>query len=232
MIDRTRQGDLLDLAPLGWGGRPAAGIAWVQGVEPVQVEVVQHVADPVVAGEGHLGDGRHVHALRRQQHHLRPSPGDHRPGAAPHDPRQPVALLVGDVPHPDPLGHPPPSTTSMSPGVLHPTNAERATSYLNQTRPTMPGTALAVSRLSAARQRACLASHHGLSASSPSRADVVLGRVAEGFVMWCGWHGMQGVRGSNPLSSTRHNASSPSALSAICQRFARKRGPWPLEHSL
>jgi hypothetical protein len=37
--------------------------------------------------------------------------------------------------------------------------------------------------------------------------------------------GMQGVRGSNPLSSTRHNASSPSALSAICQRFARKRGP-------
>src|SRR5215211_910202 len=26
-------------------------------------------------------------------------------------------------------------------------------------------------------------------------------------------HGMQGVRGSNPLSSTRHNASSTSALS-------------------
>jgi hypothetical protein len=45
-------------------------------------------------------------------------------------------------------------------------------------------------------------------------------------------YGMQGVRGSNPLSSTRHNASSPSALSTVCQRFARKRGPWPLEHSL
>ena len=44
-------------------------------------------------------------------------------------------------------------------------------------------------------------------------------------------HGMQGVRGSNPLSSTRHNASSPSALSAICQRFARNRGSWLLEHS-
>jgi hypothetical protein len=29
--------------------------------------------------------------------------------------------------------------------------------------------------------------------------------------------GMQGVRGSNPLSSTRHNASSTPALSAICQ---------------
>jgi hypothetical protein len=37
---------------------------------------------------------------------------------------------------------------------------------------------------------------------------------------------MQGVRGSNPLSSTRHNASPASPLSAICQRFARKRGPW------
>ena len=56
MIDRTRQGDLLDLAPLGQGegGWAAAGIAWVQGVEPVQVEVVQHIADPVVAGEGAL----------------------------------------------------------------------------------------------------------------------------------------------------------------------------------
>jgi hypothetical protein len=45
-------------------------------------------------------------------------------------------------------------------------------------------------------------------------------------------YGMQGVRGSNPLSSTRHNATSTPALSAICQRFARKRGPWSLEHSL
>jgi hypothetical protein len=30
--------------------------------------------------------------------------------------------------------------------------------------------------------------------------------AAEGYVNRCGWHGMQGVRGSNPLSSTRHNA--------------------------
>ena len=29
--------------------------------------------------------------------------------------------------------------------------------------------------------------------------------------------GMQGVRGSNPLSSTRHNASSPSALGAVAR---------------
>jgi hypothetical protein len=46
---------------------------------------------------------------------------------------------------------------------------------------------------------------------------------------WAGWwgslDGMQGVRGSNPLSSTRHNASPALALSAICQRFARKRCP-------
>jgi hypothetical protein len=31
---------------------------------------------------------------------------------------------------------------------------------------------------------------------------VVLGRVGEGAVSWCGWHGMQEARGSNPLSST------------------------------
>jgi hypothetical protein len=34
-------------------------------------------------------------------------------------------------------------------------------------------------------------------------------------------HGMQGVRGSNPLSSTRHNASAARPLRAVCQRFAR-----------
>jgi hypothetical protein len=33
--------------------------------------------------------------------------------------------------------------------------------------------------------------------------------------------GMQGVRGSNPLSSTRHNVSPTFALSAVRQRFAR-----------
>jgi hypothetical protein len=46
---------------------------------------------------------------------------------------------------------------------------------------------------------------------------------------WASWwgslDGMQGVRGSNPLSSTRHNASPATALSTVCQRFARKRGP-------
>jgi hypothetical protein len=45
----------------------------------------------------------------------------------------------------------------------------------------------------------------------------VLDKVAKGLVNGCGWHGMQGVRGSNPLSSTRHNASSTLALSAIAR---------------
>jgi hypothetical protein len=35
---------------------------------------------------------------------------------------------------------------------------------------------------------------------------VVSGKVTEGLVTWCGWHGMQEVRGSNPLSSTLLNS--------------------------
>jgi hypothetical protein len=46
----------------------------------------------------------------------------------------------------------------------------------------------------------------------------VQSKAAGGLVKWCGWHGMQGVKGSNPLSSARHNASSTSALSAVCQK--------------
>jgi hypothetical protein len=34
-------------------------------------------------------------------------------------------------------------------------------------------------------------------------------------------HGMQEVRGSNPLSSTSYNASTGFPLTAVCQRFAR-----------
>jgi hypothetical protein len=45
---------------------------------------------------------------------------------------------------------------------------------------------------------------------------------AQGFEVAARAHGMQGVRGSNPLSSTRHNATSTPALSAICQRFASR----------
>jgi hypothetical protein len=51
---------------------------------------------------------------------------------------------------------------------------------------------------------------------------------------WASWwgslDGMQGVRGSNPLSSTRHNASAVHPHRAACQRIARVTGeptaPW------
>jgi hypothetical protein len=58
VILRAGQRELLDLAALRQGepGRAAAAVARVQRVEPVSVEVVQHVADPVLGREGHLGD--------------------------------------------------------------------------------------------------------------------------------------------------------------------------------
>jgi hypothetical protein len=46
------------------------------------------------------------------------------------------------------------------------------------------------------------------AASPLIRADVVPGKGAEGCVKGCGWHGMQGVRGSNPLSSTTYSRRS------------------------
>jgi hypothetical protein len=69
--------------------------------------------------------------------------------------------------------------------------------------------------------------------SSPSRPGATWGQGRRGRVLFAGVTGMacKGSGGSSPLSSTRHNAPSPSALSAICQRFARKRRRWPLEHS-
>jgi hypothetical protein len=43
---------------------------------------------------------------------------------------------------------------------------------------------------------------------------------------WSGWRGsldgMQGVRGSNPLSSTRHNTSAALPLRAICQQIVSR----------
>jgi hypothetical protein len=134
MVDRPGQGDLLDLAPLGQseGRQTATAVARIQGVEPVQVEVVQHVADSVGAGEGDLSDLADVHALGAEQHHLGAPPSHHRPRAPPHDPQQPVALVVGDVPHPDPLGHLLLPTTRCR-GSLHQDAAQRPTSYFNPT---------------------------------------------------------------------------------------------------
>ena len=64
----------------------------------------------------------------------------------------------------------------------------------------------AVSKLSAAPPHVALRRTMATCpATSLSTADVVRRRAAEGLVKGCGWHGMQGVRGSNPLSSTTKN---------------------------
>jgi hypothetical protein len=68
---------------------------------------VDHIPDPVLAGESHLGNRGHIHALRRQQHHLRPPPGHHRPTIAAHDPHQPAALIIIDLTHPHTSSHRP-----------------------------------------------------------------------------------------------------------------------------
>jgi hypothetical protein len=85
--------------------RVTAFVSRVQRGEPVGVEVADHIAHPVLAGEGHLGDRGHIHALRGQQHHLRAAPGHHRPGAAADDPHQPLSLVIIDLTHPQPLTH-------------------------------------------------------------------------------------------------------------------------------
>jgi hypothetical protein len=109
MINRPGLGDLLDLPPLPQGElrRPDAPVPGVERIEPVSVEVVDHIPDSVLAGEGDLRDRRRVHALRRQQHHLRPPPGHHRPTAPAHDPHQPPAFIVVNLTHPQPFTHRP-----------------------------------------------------------------------------------------------------------------------------
>ena len=117
MVGRPRLGDLLDLPPLAQRElrRPPAPVPGVQRGEPISVEVVDHIADPVLTGERHLRDPGHVHALRRQQHHLRAAPGHHRPGAPAHDPHQPPALIIIDLTHPHTLGHRPSLEDHRSP---------------------------------------------------------------------------------------------------------------------
>jgi hypothetical protein len=66
----------------------------------------------------------------------------------------------------------------------------------------------AVSRLSATipRVASCRTTTAPRSTSGLGRTDAVWSRAADGRVRWwCGWQGMQGVRGSNPLSSTTTN---------------------------
>ena len=62
-------------------------------------------SDPVLAGERDLGDGGHLHALRGQQHHLRPPPGHYRPTVPAHDPHQPAALIIIDLTHTHTFSH-------------------------------------------------------------------------------------------------------------------------------
>ncbi len=107
VVDRTAQRDLLDLPALGQGELrwSAARVLGGQGVEPVVVEVVQDLTDPIGRGEGHLGDLGHVHALGREQHHLGSPPAHHRARGAPHDLEQPSALVVGDLSNAYPFAH-------------------------------------------------------------------------------------------------------------------------------
>jgi hypothetical protein len=65
-------------------------------------------------------------------------------------------------------------------------------------------------------------------ATALSRAEAVPSMAAEGRVKGCGWHGMQGVRGSNPLSSTPGQRPSPPSTTRQSwrsrSRYAALRG--------
>src|SRR6266498_2537658 len=96
-----------------------------------------------------------------------------------------------------------------------------------------PGGDLRLAARAARRERAHLtrapepAGRRGLGPTRPTplrgpdratytaRAPGAVAQLAERL------HGMQEVRGSNPLSSTRHFASTAVALPRTCQRFAR-----------
>jgi hypothetical protein len=108
MILRPGQRDLLDLLTLREGERgwPPTPILRVDRVEPVGVEVVDDIPDPIGAGEGDLGDLGDRHALGAQQDHLGSAPGDHRPAPAAQDTQQPVAFSLVKLAHPAPVRPP------------------------------------------------------------------------------------------------------------------------------
>jgi len=109
VVLRTGERHLLDGLALGESelGRASAGVLRGQGVEPVGVEVVDHLSDPVLRGEGDPGDGRDVHGLGGPQHDLGSSPSDHRSRTSSHDAEQLVALDTGEVPYTHTFGHHP-----------------------------------------------------------------------------------------------------------------------------
>lgn len=99
MVLRSGQGDFLD--GLAFGEREhrrvATGKLRCQRVEPIGVEVVDHLSGPVFGGEGDLGEGRHVHGLSGPQHDLGSSPSDDRARSSSHDAEQLVALGACDL---------------------------------------------------------------------------------------------------------------------------------------
>jgi hypothetical protein len=87
VIHRAGQRDLLDRLSLTQRerSRPPSRVPRVERLEPVIVEIVDHIPDPVRARDRHPGDLGDVHPLRGEQHHLRSPPRHHRPRATPHD---------------------------------------------------------------------------------------------------------------------------------------------------
>jgi hypothetical protein len=111
-------GDLLDLPALAQRElrRPATLVLRVQGTEAIGVEVMDHIADPVLAGERRPRDPGHVHLLGGQQHHLRPPPGHYRPTVTAHNPHQPAALIIIDLTYLHTLGRRPSLKDRRLPG--------------------------------------------------------------------------------------------------------------------
>ena len=98
-IAGVSQRDPLDLLALGQRERvrPPTPVARIERVEPVPVEVVDHLAHRVRVGEHDLADLRRRHRLRREQHDLRPPPRHDRARTATNDPQQPVPLVASDL---------------------------------------------------------------------------------------------------------------------------------------
>jgi hypothetical protein len=93
-------------ASVNFGALPPRYLGYSEA-NPSAFEVADHIADQVLAGERHLCDRGRVHALRRQQHHLRPPPGHHRPTAPADDPQQAPSLVIVDPAHPQTFRHRP-----------------------------------------------------------------------------------------------------------------------------
>ena len=109
VVLRAGQRHLLDLpgaaASVNVGGRPPAYFG-CQRVEAVGVEVVDHLPDPVLGGEGDLGDrpARPCPAPTTARSGLF-AIGTTDPDAPADDPQQLVALVVGDLPDTHTFGH-------------------------------------------------------------------------------------------------------------------------------